>query len=219
MTARAESSDDEPIERHETWMIRETGAFHSTSESINQGLKAGAGNSPFQDLLAADMFRDESLRVLSESESEATFVLDLDMSPAEEGFEQWATKRESDVQPESETGAENEPDAEEMRLLGKFFGKGMFVQEISVSKLDESITSFVVMKLAKPLRQRFLFKMTTLETKYYFSYIEGCDGYAVDKYTLDMKGSALGVGKFSSSVTTTFTDVVCEQPVRFLSPD
>ena len=34
--------------------------------------------------------------------------------------------------------------------------------------------------------------------------------------TIDTAGSALGVGKFTSTETSTFTDITCEQPLRYL---
>ena len=219
-TERGESSDeDEPTESKNTWSIRETGQFHNANESTVQGLRAGAQNSPFHDLLGAEMLRDESLKVLNESDSEITFVLDMDMSIAEEGSEQEESHDETQAEPENESEDVGLSDLEEFRQMGDMFGKGNFVSEITVDKLDESVASLVLMKLQKPLRRRFLFKITTLEMVFHFSYVESCDGYAVERQTFDMEGSALGAGKFFAASTLTFTDVACEKPVRYLLPD
>ncbi|MCY3884305.1 MAG: hypothetical protein OXG24_05240, partial [Gammaproteobacteria bacterium] len=103
-----------------------------------------------------------------------------------------------------------------LRFVGGLFGKGKFVSEITVDKSDESVKSYVMLRLENTVRRRLLFKITSMVMDLHFSFIESCDGYAVHRSNFDMAGSALVVGKFAATETTTFTEIKCEQPLRYL---
>ena len=127
-------------------------------------------------------------RVLVESDTEALFVFDFDM-PMDMGEEDFS------------------------RLADKM----KWVAEITVNKHDQSPKSFVL-KLEKPVRMRFLFKIKTFKMELHYSNIESCAGYAVDRMQVEMDGSAIVVGKLYQFVESTFTDIECDQPVVRLVP-
>ncbi|MXW53059.1 MAG: hypothetical protein F4X44_12850 [Gammaproteobacteria bacterium] len=135
-------------------------------------------------------FEAETGRVLDDSISEATFVFDMNMTMDAEGDE-------------------------------SFFGmkdKMKFVAEVTVNKLDQS-PKILVLKLAKPLRKRFFFKIETIRMELHFSYIEACEGFAVTNLVGEVDGSAIFVGKLHELEESTFTDIDCQQPLVRLLPD
>lgn len=93
-----------------------------------------------------------------------------------------------------------------------------WVFEISVNTVNQSPNRITV-KLAKPFRKRFLFKMSTMQMDFDYSFIESCSCFAVSRMSMSMKGSALIVGRLDESFELTHTDISCEQPVQFLLPD
>ena len=135
-------------------------------------------------------FEAETGRIVDESDSEVTFVFDMAMTITAESDDEFAGL------------------AKQMR----------WIAEVVVGKLDQSPKSFV-MKLEKPVRKRFLFKLSTFKMGLHYSYVEGCDGYAVNRMVAEMDGSAIVVGKLYQFVESTFTDIVCQQPHIRLVPD
>lgn len=135
-------------------------------------------------------FNAESGKVLEESDLEATFVFDVDM------------KMNADDQ-------------------GEFAGmadKMKWIAEVTVDKQDQAPKNFAL-KLAKPLRKRFIFKIDTLKIEWGYVFNEGCASYTVDRITTEMDGSAIVAGKLHQFTEATYTDIECEQPLRFLLPD
>lgn len=145
--------------------------------------------SPFVSLPTVP-FEAETGRVVDESDSEATFVFDMAMTMNAESDDEFAGL------------------AKQMR----------WIAEVVVGKLDQSPQSFV-MKLEKPVRKRFLFKLSTFRMELHYSYAESCDGYAVNRMVAEMDGSAIVVGKLYQFVESTFTDIACQQPLVRLVPD
>lgn len=135
-------------------------------------------------------FDAETGRVLDESISEAVFGFDVDMT------------KNSDVD-------------DEFAGIAK---KMKWVAEVTVNKIDQSPLS-LVMKLTKPVRKRFLFKLTTLKMELHYSYIESCDGYAANRVAAEMKGSVIFAGKLHSFGESTFTDIECQKPIVRLVPE
>ena len=135
-------------------------------------------------------FEAETGRVVDESDSEVTFVFDMAMTMDAEADEEFAGL------------------AKQMR----------WIAEVVVGKHDQSPQRFV-MKLEKPVRKRFLFKLKTFRMELHYSYIDGCDGYAVNRMVAEMDGSAIVVGKLYQFVESTFTDIACQQPLVRLLPD
>ncbi len=135
-------------------------------------------------------FEAASGRVLDESDSEATFLFDMAMTM-------------------------NAEDDEEFAGLAK---QMKWVAEVVVGKHDQSHMS-LEMKLEKPVRKRFLFKLNTLKIEMHYSYIESCAGYAMDRMIMEMDGSAIVVGKLYQFAESTFTEIECAQPVVRLLPD
>ena len=184
-TEREESAKEEPTEQSHRWVVSEEGKIQREGESVFESL---SGRSPFISMPPLP-YKAESGRLKKESDSEAIFVFDIDMTmdPSEE----------SDM-----SGM-----AEKMK----------FVAEITVNKLDQAPKSFLV-KLEKPIRKRFLFKLTTIEIELQYSYIEECEGFAVKRMSVQMDGSAIVVGRLFESAESTFEDIVCEKPLRFMLP-
>ena len=136
-------------------------------------------------------FVSETGKLLKESNSNATFQFDFEFPMDSE---------------------------DEDEMMSEFADQMKWTVEITVSKVSEAPERLTI-SLAKPIRKRFLFKMTTIQMDFQFKYIDGCDCFAVSTMNMEMKGSALFVGKLDESVELTFTDISCEQPVRFLLPE
>ncbi len=129
-------------------------------------------------------------RVLDESDLEATFVFDMAMT----------------------MGAEADEDFSRMAKQMKW------VAEVVVGKNAQSPMS-LVMKLEKPIRKRFLFKIATMTMELHYSYIESCAGYSVNRLTLQVNGSVIFVGKLDEFAESIFTEIECRQPLVLLVPD
>ena len=136
-------------------------------------------------------FDVETAKMLDESDSTVTFEFDFDFLKLNE---------DEDGMP---AGI-----AEDMK----------WVFEITVNTVNQS-PEHITVKLAKPFRKRFLFKMTTLQLDFDYSFIESCGCFAVSRMNMSMKGSALIVGRLDESFELTNTDISCEQPLQFLLPD
>ena len=210
-TVRVEDSTEEESEEHSsTWMVNESGVVHRDGEQVDYTLARAISNSPFQGSMAFAIDA-EKIRLARETDTEATFVWEIDMSEGAKAMEETADSLDSEV-------AEDAPmsEADAMRAVGGLFGKGKFVGEITVDRSDESVKHYVMLRLENTVRRRLLFKITSMVMDHHFSFIEDCDGYAVRRSNFDMAGSALVVGNFTSTETTTFTDITCEQPLRYL---
>lgn len=129
-------------------------------------------------------------KVVEESDTEVKFAFDMDMAMDADTDEEFAGL------------------AKQMK----------WVAEVVVGKHDQSPMS-LVMKLDKPVRKRFLFKLDTLKIEMHYSYIENCAGYAVDRMVAEMDGSAIIVGKLYQLTESTFTEIECAQPIVRLIPD
>lgn len=212
-TARVEdSTEEESEENSNTWMVSETGVVHRDGEQVSNTLAGTISDSPFQGGVAFAIIA-ENIRLASESDTEATFVWDVALSEGAEAMEETADSLDSDSEVADDVPIS---EADALRFVGGLFGKGKFVSEITVDKSDESVKSYVMLRLENTVRRRLLFKITSMVMDLHFSFIESCDGYAVHRSNFDMAGSALVVGKFAATETTTFTDIKCEQPLRYL---
>lgn len=129
-------------------------------------------------------------RVLNESNSEATFAFDMSMTMGPETDEDFAGL------------------AKQMK----------WIAEVVVEKQDMAPRS-LVLKLEKPIRKRFLFKLTTMTMELHYSYIEGCKGYSVNRMTMELDGSVIFAGKLYQFVESTFTEIECSQPLVRLLPN
>ncbi len=109
-------------------------------------------------------------------------------------------------------------DVGEDDMMADFVETMKWTFEVTVSKADQA-PELITLKLAKPIRKRFLFKMTTLQLDFHYTYVDSCDCFAVSKLNTQMQGSALFVGRLDETVELTFTDISCEGPVRFLLPE
>ena len=136
-------------------------------------------------------FVPESGKLLDESDSTATFRFELDDLMENEGNDDMMSEL-----------------AEKMKWLF----------EIQVNTVDQAPERLTV-KLAKTVRQRFLFKLTKFQMDFDYMFIDSCGCYAVSKMSVQMKGSAIVVGRLDESVELSSTDISCEQPVQFLIPD
>lgn len=90
--------------------------------------------------------------------------------------------------------------------------------EITVNT-DDQAPERLSLKLAKPVRKRFLFILRSFQMDFDFSFIESCGCFAISRMNMEMKGSAIIVRRLDQSVELTNTDISCDQPVQFLLPD
>lgn len=130
-------------------------------------------------------------RVLHESDDEAIFIFDFDMNMMAEA-------------------ADDDPYGVAEKLK--------WVAELAVGKRDQSPTS-LVMKLEKPLRKRFLFKLTKFQMELHYSYVESCSGHALNRMTMEVDGSAIIVGRMYQLIELAFTNIECAKPLRYLLPE
>lgn len=93
-----------------------------------------------------------------------------------------------------------------------------WIAKVTVGKHDQSPKSLVLM-LEKPVRKRFLFKLKTLSMEFEYTHVESCNGFAVNRMTMEMDASAIVVGKLYAFAESTFTDIECAQPLRYLLPE
>lgn len=185
---REELPDEEPSESTSNWLIDETGRIRNANETAKkEQIPAG----PFQEIPPVPVVVSNA-SIVGESDSAVTFSFDV---PKED--------------------AELRLDSNAMETL-EVFHKGTWSQEITVDKVDQAPIRFVAMKLAKPVRKRFVYKFDTMKLEYHFSYKENCGVHAVSKSTFEMRGSVIGMGKLLVSKETKFTDIECEEPLRFL---
>ena len=129
-------------------------------------------------------------RVLEESDAETVFVFDFAMPIDDEDDDEFAGLRD----------------------------KMNWVAKVTVGKHDQSPKSLVLM-LEKPVRKRFLFKLKTFSMEFVYTKAESCNGFAVNRMTMQLDASAIVVGKLYTFAESTFTDIECEQPLRYLLPE
>ncbi|MXW55009.1 MAG: hypothetical protein F4X44_00800 [Gammaproteobacteria bacterium] len=129
-------------------------------------------------------------RVVEESDAEAVFVFDFAMPIDDEDDDEFAGLRD----------------------------KMNWIAKVTVGKHDQSPRSLILM-LEKPVRKRFMFKLKTLSMEFQYTQVESCNGFAVNRMTMEMDASAIVVGKLYTFAESTFTDIECEQPLRYLLPE
>lgn len=185
---REESSDrEEPSESKANFFVSDDGRIQHANESIVYGLNS---TSPFVSLPLLP-FTPATGKVLSESDTEAIFIFDVD------------TKMMAEAEGDDSSGM-----LEKMKL----------VAELAVGKLDQSPTRFVL-RLDKPLRKRFIFKLSKFHMELHYSYIESCSGYAVNQMSMEVNVSVIIAGKMHQFTESTFTDIECVEPLRYLLPN
>lgn len=147
-------------------------------------------NSPFK-YFPTDPFVLETGSLLDESDETATFLFDLAIPIEESG--------ENDI-------------------LAEFIEKMNWLFEITVNKTEQT-PELVVIKLEKPVRKRFLFKLSSVQLELQYSFIESCGCFAISKMSTDIRASALVAGRLDQSTEIRFTDVECKDPVQYLLPE
>lgn len=147
-------------------------------------------NSPFK-YFPSDPFVPETGNLLDESDETATFLFDLAI-PIE--------------------------DSGENDMLAEFIENMNWLFEITVNKTKQT-PELVVIKLEKPVRKRFLFKLSSVQLKLHYSFIESCDCFAINAMNMEIKASALVAGRLDQSTEIRFTDIECKDSVQFLLPD
>ncbi|MDE0644917.1 MAG: hypothetical protein OXH84_01595 [Gammaproteobacteria bacterium] len=130
-------------------------------------------------------------RILNESDTEANFIFDVETNMIAEAGD------------DDSSGM-----MEKMKM----------VAELTVGKLDQSPTRFIL-RLEKPLRKRFLFKLSKFQMELHYSYIDSCSGYAVNQMSMEVNASVIIKGKMHELMESTFTDIECAQPLRYLLPN
>ena len=149
-----------------------------------------SSNNPFM-YFPAVPFVAESGKLLRESDSSATFVFDYYFPLFHD--------------------AEDE-------MFANLAKKMKWVFAISVSKADLNPERITV-KLAKPVRKRFVFAINVIQMDFFYSYIESCGCVTVSKMKKLMQTSMIIEGKQEELSEVTFSEIACEQPVQFLLPE
>ncbi|MXZ44960.1 MAG: hypothetical protein F4Z01_08330 [Gammaproteobacteria bacterium] len=149
-----------------------------------------SSNNPFM-YFSSVPFVAESGKLQSESDSSATFEFDYHFPLFHD--------------------AEDE-------MFANLAKKMKWVFEISVSKADLTPERITV-KLAKPVRKRFVFAISKIQMDFYYSYIESCGSFAVSKMKELFQTSMIIEGKQEELSEYTYSEITCEQPVQFLLPE
>ena len=164
-------------------------AGHTQREGASHTNRLDSNNPFFY--FPAVPFVAESGQLLDESDSSATFEFDFDF-PMD--------------------------NAEEDEMMANLVKKMKWVFEISVSKADQT-PERITMKLTKPVRKRFVFKMSTFQVDIHYSFIESCDCFAVTMMRTRIEASAIVAGRIEETVELTYSEIDCEPPKRFLLPE
>ena len=149
-----------------------------------------SSNNPFM-YFPAVPFVAESGKLLRESDSSATFAFDYHFPLFH--------------------NAEDE-------MFANLAKKMKWVFEISVSKADLTPERITV-KLAKPVRKRFVFTFKTIQMDFHYLYTESCGCVTVSEMKSLMQSSMVIEGTTEESSEETFSEITCEQPVQFLLPE
>lgn len=131
-------------------------------------------------------------QILEENDSDFTIRFDVDIEiPEEEGMPEFVTKLVGDL-----------------KLAVDF--------KIDIKNKSLQTATF---QLLEPLRKMFLFTFKKFKITYDFEYNENCACLAVDTMNIDMGGSVLFLGRFFMHASVTYSDIQCEQPIRYLIHD
>lgn len=92
-----------------------------------------------------------------------------------------------------------------------------FVMDITINKEDRYLKRSSL-HLTKPLRKLFMFSIKTLEITLDYEFVKecGCPGISTASFHTD--GSIVLGGRMFSKRTVTFSEVYCEQPMRYVLP-
>lgn len=134
----------------------------------------------------------ETGRLLRETEETAVFVFEL-IKPAGEG--------------------------DEVHVLDKLRAKMNWLMEVQVNKADQS-PKYVAIKLETPVRGLFRYNIKSFILEFHYSFVESCGTYAISKLKESVKGSSRHpeIGWLIGTQEVTFSNIICEKPVRFLLP-
>lgn len=186
-TNRSLFKDEEPIESTDNWTVSDFGHIRHDTIPTLYGLTKF---SPFN-FLPPMPFRPETGILIEESDDEAKFEFDIDMSKFEEL---------------GDSG------------LADYPGIINLIVEVVANKFDQT-PKLITIRLKKPLRQRFVFLMKTISTEYHYTFVDNCGCSAISKSKTVMDGSMIFIGKIFASSESTFNNIVCEPPLQFLLPD
>ncbi|MXZ44581.1 MAG: hypothetical protein F4Z01_06380 [Gammaproteobacteria bacterium] len=190
----SEGLHGEPWESTETLVVEDTGRvqdmkFKSRSLSVT-GL-----DTPFSYREGVPV-QPESGRVLDETDSEISFRFDVDLDYI------FSDLRGSPLQfPEGLI--------QEERID--------FVMDITINKEDRYLKRSSL-HLAKPLRKMFVFSLKTLEITLDYEFVKECGCSVIHTASYHTDGSIILGGRMFSKRTVTYSDVYCEQPMRYVLP-
>lgn len=144
---------------------------------------------PF-DYFPPNPFSPETAELINDSDSEATVAFQLDLA-------------ESELSDES--------------FLSNYRGKFSWIFQVTANKNDQS-PKLIEIKLKRPLRKLFRFKITTLSTQLHYSFVESCGCFGVNKIETFVEGSARRVGRIDIFLGTAFQSIRCKQPPQLWLP-
>ena len=136
-------------------------------------------------------FLPETGNLIDESDVEAKFEFDIDMSKFDELGES---------------------------AISDYPGILNMIVEVVANKIDQT-PKRITLRLKKPLRLRFVFLMKTISMEYHYTFVESCGCSAISKSKTLIEGSMIFMGRIFVSSESTFNNIVCEPPLRFLLPD
>ena len=79
-------------------------------------------------------------------------------------------------------------------FLSHYRGKLSWIFQVTVNKISQS-PILIEIKLKRPLRKLFRFKISTLSTQLHYSFVESCGCFGVNKIETFVEGSARRVGR------------------------
>ena len=144
---------------------------------------------PF-DYFPPNPFSPEKAELINDSDSEATVAFQLD--PAE-----------SELSDES--------------FLSNYRGKLTWIFQVTANKNNQS-PKLIEIKLKRPLRKLFRFKITTLSTQLHYSFVESCGCFGVNKIETFVEGSARRVGRIDIFLGKAFQSIECKPSPQFWLP-
>lgn len=89
-----------------------------------------------------------------------------------------------------------------------------WAMELTVDYNDQTLKR-LSSYLAKPSRVMFICSLKTLKAAYDFEYFEDCGCVSVKERRVEVSGSIVFVGRMVHKSIVTYSDIACEQPVRY----
>ena len=84
---------------------------------------------------------------------------------------------------------------------------------------NERAPKRITLKLRKPIRLPMIFAIKTVSLLYDYTFVENCECFAITRSKTHIDASMIFRGRVFISHESTYDNIVCDQPLRFLLPD